>query len=304
MAHGTNKGSLVKQISDTLADKTAFGQSKYQAKQDRTAGDYIYSFSTLETYMKHCNYFAKWCRDNPSITAELGHKARTLDEIRPFAGQWISDRIDAGLSPYTIKLESSALCKLYGRSAEDLQLPPTPERKRQDITRSRNDAVRDKHFSVSKNAPLIAFCKNSGLRRRELCELRYKDIICEHGQMEILVRNGKGGKQRIVPVLDPDAVLRLRPDLLSGEPEAHVWDKVHSGADIHAYRADYATALYESLARPLDVLSRKEKYYCRGDLKGIVYDKNAMLQVSRALGHNRINVIAEHYLWGGSGGGR
>lgn len=304
MAHGTNKGSLVKQISDTLADKTAFGQSKYQAKQDRTAGDYIYSFSTLETYMKHCNYFAKWCRDNPAITAELGHKARTLDEIRPYAGQWISARIDAGLSPYTIKLEAAALTKLYGRSAEDLQLPPTPERKRQDITRSRGDVTRDKHFSETKNARLITFCKNTGLRRRELAELCYKDIRYDYGQMEILVRNGKGGKQRIVPVLDPDAVLRLRPDLLSGEPEAHVWDKVHSGADIHAYRADYATALYESLARPLDVLSRKEKYYCRGDLKGIVYDKNAMLQVSRALGHNRINVIAEHYLWGGSGGGR
>lgn len=296
--------SLVKQINDTLMDKTAFGESKYQAKAEGTANDHIYSFSTLKAYMKHCNYFASWCRDNPAITAELGHKARTLDEIRPFAGQWISDRIDAGLSPYTIKLEAAALTKLYGRSAEDLQLPPTPERKRQDITRSRNDAVRDKHFSVSKNAPLIAFCKNTGLRRRELAELCYKDIRYDYGQMEILVRNGKGGKQRIVPVLDQAAVLSVMPDILAGDPDSRIFPKIHSGADIHAYRAYYAAALYNRLKRPLDTLEHHQKYYCRGDKKGTVYDRQAMLIVSRALGHNRISVIAEHYLWGGSGGGR
>lgn len=296
MAHGPNKGSLVKQISDTLNAKTAFGQSKYQAKAAGTANDYIYSFSTLKAYMKHCNYFASWCRSNPEITKELGHKARTLEECQPYAGKWISARISQGLSPYTLKLEAAALTKLYGRSAEDLQLPPTPDRKRQDITRSRNNTVRDKHFSVSKNAPLIAFCKNTGLRRRELAELRYKDIMYEYGQMDIFVRNGKGGKQRIVPVLDPDEVLRLRPDLLSGDPEARVWDKIHSGADIHGYRADYATTLYKRLERPLDTLTRNQKYYCRGDRKGTVYDRAAMLQVSRALGHNRIDVIAGHYL--------
>lgn len=296
MGHGNNKGSLVKQISDTLNEKTAFGQSKHRAKQDGIAGSYIYSFNTLETYMKHCNYFASWCRSNPDITKELGHKARTLEECQPYAGKWISARISQGLSAYTIKLEAAALTKLYGRSAEDLQLPPTPERRRQDITRSRNNAVRDKHFSVSKNAPLITFCQNTGLRRRELAELRYKDIIYDYGQMDILVRNGKGGKQRIVPVLNPDDVLRLRPDLLSGDPEARVWDKIHSGADIHGYRADYATALYKRLERPLDTLTRNQKYYCRGDQKGTVFDRAAMLQVSRALGHNRIDVIAGHYL--------
>lgn len=31
-------------------------------------------------------------------------------------------------------------------------------------------------------------------------------------------------------------------------------------------------------------------------LKGVVYDKKAMKVVTEALGHNRISVIAEHYL--------
>lgn len=298
MAHGPNKGSLVKQISDALDEKKAFGESKHQAKAAGTAGDHIYSLNTLHTYKQHCNHFATWCRNNPAITTELGHKARSLDEIRPFAGQWISARIEQGLSPYTIKLEAAAICKLYGRSAKDLGLPPTPERKRQNIRRSRGDAERDKHFSETKNARLVAFCRNSGLRRREIQEIRYGDVIHDDGhRIEIFVRNGKGGKKRLVPILNPEEVLAAVPDLLSGDPDARIFEKIPSAADIHSYRAEYASALYNRLARPIDKLRRREIYYCRGDLKGIRYDKAAMLETSRALGHNRLNVIAEHYLW-------
>ena len=39
-----------------------------------------------------------------------------------------------------------------------------------------------------------------------------------------------------------------------------------------------------------------DRYVCRRDRAGVVYDKAAMLQVSRMLGHNRISVIAGHYL--------
>ena len=38
-------------------------------------------------------------------------------------------------------------------------------------------------------------------------------------------------------------------------------------------------------------------YYCRNDMKGIVYDKLALYKASMALGHNRVNIISEHYLW-------
>ena len=66
--------------------------------------------------------------------------------------------------------------------------------------------------------------------------------------------------------------------------------------DVHSYRSEYAVAIYNQYARPLDELERKEKYYCRAELKGVVYDREAMLMASKALGHNRISIIAEHYL--------
>ena len=42
--------------------------------------------------------------------------------------------------------------------------------------------------------------------------------------------------------------------------------------------------------------STGEVYVCRGDLKGVVYDRKAMEIASKALGHNRISVIAAHYI--------
>ena len=42
---------------------------------------------------------------------------------------------------------------------------------------------------------------------------------------------------------------------------------------------------------------RKEKYFMRADRKGDVYDREAMEKVSKQLGHNRIDVIAGHYLY-------
>lgn len=38
-------------------------------------------------------------------------------------------------------------------------------------------------------------------------------------------------------------------------------------------------------------------FYCRRDLKGVSYDRQALFVASQNLGHNRESVIVEHYLW-------
>ena len=75
-----------------------------------------------------------------------------------------------------------------------------------------------------------------------------------------------------------------------------VWSKVPNGADIHSYRSQYATKMYNSLARDREQIPKGDRYCCRGDLKGVWYDKQAMREVSNALGHDRISVIAGHYI--------
>ena len=40
----------------------------------------------------------------------------------------------------------------------------------------------------------------------------------------------------------------------------------------------------------------RSAYYCRKDLKGTAYDRKALFESSRALGHNRESIVADHYL--------
>ena len=40
----------------------------------------------------------------------------------------------------------------------------------------------------------------------------------------------------------------------------------------------------------------RSAYYCRKDLKGTAYDRQALFAASRALGHNRESIVADHYL--------
>lgn len=61
-----------------------------------------------------------------------------------------------------------------------------------------------------------------------------------------------------------------------------VWPHVPD-MDVHSYRSEYCTQIYKTLARPVEKIPKNERYHCRSDLKGICYDKRAMLIASRCL---------------------
>lgn len=278
-------GSLAHQIKANLEGKLHVGESKCFAKAMGTAQEGIYSWSTYRTYMRHCNYFAEYCR--------IEHGCRTLEECRPYAEEWVRHRIDQeGLSPYTVKLEVSALGKLYGEPGSNFGL--SPSRHRAEITRSRGVAVRDKNFSETKNDRLVQFCRSTGLRRSELMALTGDKLVKRDNQYYIHVTQGtKGGRERFAPVIGN---VKNVVELMTAAGAGNVFKKVSTNADIHGYRSEYAVAVYRSYARDITTLPRKEIYYCRGDLKGVRYDRAAMAVTSQALGHNRISVIAGHYL--------
>lgn len=278
-----NKKTLVYQIKDTLESKTAYGQSKYFYKLMAGNGgiqDKIFSYSTFKSYMKHANYFANYCKSK--------YGCKTLSECREYVNEWLLTRNN--LSASTQKLEAASLAKLYGCST--LDFIKTPPRRRQDIKRSRYPAKRDRNFSESKNKEFILFCKSTGLRRSEITALRGNQLVERDNRYYINVK-GKGGKIRTSPIINNvDFVVdKMR---LAGENK--VWTNISSNADIHSYRSDYAVYYYNTLARDISCIPNEDRYYCKSDLSGVIYDKKAMLEVSQALGHNRINVIAAHYL--------
>ena len=286
MSH-KNKVPLVDQVKQALDSKLAIGRSKHQDKlteneKKEITSNYIYSWETYRNYLKHGCYFVLWCKEK--------YRCKTLEQCRNHVNEWLETR--KALSASTQKLEASSLAKIFGCSTTEFI--KTDCRLRADIKRSRGTKKRDKHFSETNNRELVEFCRATGLRRAELAALIGNCLKEEDAQYFIIVRSGsKGGKYREVPVIgNIDLVVQL----MNKAGNKKVWDKIHNAADIHSYRGDYATAIYLANARPLDQIPKCDCYYCRKDKKGVWYDKEAMKITSKALGHNRISVIAEHYL--------
>ena len=328
---------LHQQAYERLNGMQAFGESKKEAIANGTDRGKIFSFNTYQTYWKHTKYFLKYIKEtHPECT--------TLKSAKKYVNEWLQLRTDQGLSAWTIQTEAKALSKLYGIQPDDDGYFKPPKRNREDIKRSRGDRVRDRHFSEENNDELVKFCKGTGLRRSELMELRGKDLVTRaqiedeiarlnalpagersaaaDKRLEMLqdtrlfdeeyfthVRNGKGGRERLSPIIGRFAgqiIGRIRET----PAEEKVWQYVNTNADIHGYRAEYATAIYKTHARPIQDIPydrvhrgtgrryQSEVYTCRKDEAGKKLDKAAMLVCSKALGHNRISVVADNYIRG------
>ena len=328
---------LHQQAYDRLNGMQAFGESKKEAIANGTDRGKIFSFNTYQTYWKHTKYFLKYIK-------EVHPECTTLKSAKKYVNEWLQLRTDQGLSAWTIQTEAKALSKLYGIQPDDEGYFKPPKRNREDIKRSRGDRVRDRHFSEENNDELVKFCKGTGLRRSELMELRGKDLVTRaqiedeiarlnalpagersaaaDKRLEMLqdtrlfdeeyfthVRNGKGGRERLSPIIGRFAgqiIGRIRET----PAEEKVWQYVNTNADIHGYRAEYATAIYKTHARPIQDIPydrvhrgtgrryQSEVYTCRKDEAGKKLDKAAMLVCSKALGHNRISVVADNYIRG------
>lgn len=318
---------LHQQIYDKLTGMQAFGESKRAAAAEDATQDKIYSFSTYQTYFKHCKYFAKWIQDkHPECT--------TLKAARKHANEWLQERVDQGLSAWTIQTEAKAIGKLYGIQPGDKDYFDPPKRHRAEIKRSRVDVARDRHFSQTNNDELIKFCQGTGLRRSELEKLKGGDLMTRtqieqelqrtpaaapraHVLQDALALNGdyflfvkgKGGRERISPIIGKH-IDQIVGRIQETAADKKVWQHIPTKADIHGYRGDYATAIYRAHAREIDQIPfdkvhpgtgnryQSEVYVCRKDEAGKRLDRAAMLLASKALGHNRVEVVANNYIRG------
>ena len=282
-----NKASLLQAMTAEYQGKLRIGDSKHAHKIAGDATEYIFSWSTYRAYTKHARYFLTWAKSK--------YKCKSLAQARQYADEWLQLRIDERKSAYTIKLELAALCKLYGDTAADYI--STPPRLRKNIVRSRRQAVRDAHFSEANHADFVEFCRSTGLRRAELRALTGDKLVKDDdGRWCILVNKmSKGGRPRKAPIVGNVGKI---VGMMHAAGTGKVFAKIPNGADIHSYRADYATQVYLNHARPLKSLPKEEIYCCRKDRRGVWFDRRAMGYASAALGHSqgRVSVVGEHYI--------
>lgn len=285
-----DKRTLRQQAYDWLKKMESYGDNKYADKRyDREhetdiTSKKIYSHSTFLTYKKHINYFIRWIRENhPEI--------KKLSKAKKYVPEWLQTRVESNMSAWTIQTEAAALNKLFGIKKDDPNRFQPPERKKENIERSRGRKKRDAHFSEQKNEELVNFCKGCGFRRNILEKLKGSDLYdrekieialeeaencgdkamikaCKDALLTfpdkeffILHRKDKGGKTRIAPIMGPKTE-QIIDRMRNTAPDKLVWEYVNSNCDVHGYRSDYATYLYKEYARPIEELRFDKKIRC------------------------------------------
>ena len=157
--------------------------------------------------------------------------------------------------------------------------------------------------------------KNGSLKRAEHDELNALNAAKEHfPDFEFFVRVdcGKGGKIRFAPICatetDTVAIVERLRSVPAGERVfAGVSHETIRNANTHSMRATYAAAIYHRYALTREELDRLPKdkhsnglggfdycsrrYICRGDKKGLVFDRHALGQTAVALGHSYSRVL-------------
>lgn len=265
------------------------GSKRSEDKAEADTKNKIYSKATFQTYKQQFKHFADWL--------EQAHpEAKTLEDARAFVDDYLRHLIELERSAYSISTAKAAIAKIMG--VETTQFIATPPRLRADIKRSRGEAVRDKHISDKKEEELARFTSATGLRRKEMTMIRAEDLFFENGQAYLNITRGtKGGKSRVAKIVGKTE--EETKDIVKWiqSKQGRLFNKLSSNYDNHYYRATYANRLYNQLKRDIEDIPTQERYVMRKERAGEVYDKQAMLLVSNALGHNRISVIAQSYLY-------
>lgn len=269
--------------------KEGFGSKRSSDKMNADTRNKIYSKNTFETYKRQFRYFADWL-------SEAHKEAYTLDDARQYVDEYLLHLVKLERSAYSITTAKAALAKVFQTDAT--QFIATPPRERANIKRSRGDAVRDSNISSKTETKLALFSSAVGLRRKEMLNIESEDLFFKNGKAYLNVTRGtKGGKPRIVEICGvSDGETKMIVEWIQAR-EGRLFPSLNTNYDNHYYRAVYAKRLYDRYKRKEKDIPPRERYIMRKERAGEVYDKSAMQIVSKNLGHNRISVIAQSYLY-------
>ncbi|MQQ47574.1 tyrosine-type recombinase/integrase, partial [Streptococcus mitis] len=234
-------------------------------------------------------YFMDWLgQEHP--------EAVTIKDARKYADEFLQFRMDKGESPSTLSTIKSAMAKVFGISSSTLL--KTPPRERAGYKRSRFPVASDKHISEATERRLARFTSATGLRRSEMTKITADDLFFKDGKAFLSVTKGtKGGKARTVEIMGASEEETKDIIRFIQSKKGRLFPKLHSNYDNHRYRGTYAMRLYMHYARKEKDIPRVDRYVMRKDRAGEVFDKSAMRMVTKNLGHNRIDVIAQSYLY-------
>jgi integrase/recombinase XerC len=214
--------------------------------------------STINRRLAALSAYTKWARETGQIHSDPTENVKSVRQVTS-APKWLD------------KHEQFALQRTIER---DLQLSKLRYPKRW-VTRRRD-------------ASLTLFLLNTGLRLSELTAMRLGDVQLSERKGSVLVQNGKGSKQRTVP-LNTEARKALQEwlDVRPVTGSEHVWLAVESGSDGLSGRA--VQRILQRYAQDAG-LEELTPHICRHTFaKNLVNQEVGLEKVGALLGHANLN---------------
>ena len=214
--------------------------------------------STVNRHLAALSAYFRWARETGQVHSDPTERVKSVQQVAN-APKWLD------------KHEQFALQRAIER---DLQLSKLRFPKRW-LTRRRD-------------ASLVLFLLNTGLRLSEATALRLGDVQISERKGNVHVQNGKGGKQRNVP-LNTDARNALQQwlDVRPVTGSEHIWLAVESDSDSLSGRA--VQRILQRYAQDAG-LEELTPHICRHTFaKNLVNQEVGLEKVGALLGHANLN---------------
>jgi site-specific recombinase XerD len=165
------------------------------------------SSNTIKAYRADLEAFARWYQ------ATVGVQLADLLEITAVElREWKREQVGRGLRPASVNRRLSAVQSFERWAAEAGLIPGAPERP----TRCRQQRpglrwldrkerlafLRAVERGSTRNRAMAIVLLNTGIRVAEMAALLWSDIVVRDRKGELVVRQGKGYKQRSIPLND------------------------------------------------------------------------------------------------------
>lgn len=273
------KPSLGHQMHLRMDQMNCLGQSRHLAKlqsgKHRTAG--IHSGVTYETYKQTSKEFISWMRINYKEIKDIN------DITEKHIIEYLIYRQGKELAPITVAKDMAALNKLFNLYLTK-KIVGLKQVSYKDITRSRLPRAHDKKYNAENYREQIDIAKATGCRRQSVLKIKPNDFVFDGADPIGVNLKEKGGKHRVATILEAYRS-RVKEILEGKDRDKPLFDSYTSKIDNHAFRGEYARDREQELVSK----NPSDEYY-RG------YDKKAIGQVSKDLGHDRLSVVVYHYM--------
>ncbi|GLB46023.1 hypothetical protein WR164_00050 [Philodulcilactobacillus myokoensis] len=275
----------------------------------------IYTKQSLKVHLSRVKSFYKWAKSNQI-------KAYKLNDIKPkMVADYLNYQQKIGRSPWTISADllmfnhtevgsgnwNSSLTKKKIKDDYGYKLQ---RRQSKLITHSRGYTgkswIQNHKREYERYKDPIDIARAFGLRRDEIIGnhtshgVRASSFVNNHGKMQVQTI-GKGGKYRVANCLGSynQNMLNKYGNRAISEPlgkddlkkkwakEKPLFNANARDVGFHAFRSEYAINRFEELNTGKD--------NNQININGYVGDKSAFEQVSKDLGHNRLDVLKSYF---------